>query len=233
MQPVPVKKTISIIFILLLSLSLKNSFAAPSYGTRLPEKNKIDIGLQNYTILKRYQENNLGSLKSGENFLLLSYGVFDWFSIDLKGGAGNIKQHPQGSAEIDYATNFAGGYGFRLKFFDKDNMKAVFGFQHISVHPYSKISAGVKNKAILDDWQVSLLGSYSFKICTPYLGTRWSRVDYIHWTDGSRKRVMSDPDKSIGLITGIDIPVTKKIWFNAEGQFFDSSAFSLSLNYSF
>lgn len=37
-------------------------------------------------------------------------------SIDLKGGAGNIKQHPVGSDEIDYPANFAGGMAFVLNY---------------------------------------------------------------------------------------------------------------------
>ena len=227
------KKIISIIFVLIFLAFLNDSYAAPCYGTRLPEKNEFDLGLQNYTILKQYQENDLGKLRSTQDFLLLSYGVFYWFSIDLKGGAGDIKQHPLGADEVRYSMNFTGGYGFRIKFFDKGNKRMVFGFQHISVHPYSTEVGQVKNKAILDDWQVSLLGSYSFKMFTPYLGTRWSRVDYIHWINGSRKKVMSAPGKEIGLIAGIDVPLAKKLWINAEGQFFDSKAFSVSVNYSF
>ena len=103
------KKIISIIFVLIFPVFLNDSYAAPCYGTRLPEKNEFDLGLQNYTILKRYQENDLGKLRSTQDFLLLSYGVFDWFSIDLKGGAGDIKQHPLGADEVRYSTNFAGG----------------------------------------------------------------------------------------------------------------------------
>jgi len=229
----PGKRVLIPFLVSVFSLILTNAYSAPCYGTRLPGKNKVDMGLQNYTILKRYEKDGQGNFKSTQNFLLLSYGVFDWLSIDLKGGEGDINEHPTGMSKIAYDASFAGGYGFRVKFFDEKKIKAVFGFQHISVHPYSTPQEGSKHKAVLDDWQVSLLGSYSFKLCTPYLGTRWSRVDYIHWTDGERNRVNSDSGKSIGLITGIDIPLNKQIWLNAEGQFFDSSAFALSINYSF
>ena len=93
----PDKKIISIILVLTFLFFLNDSYAAPCYGTRLPEKNKIDLGLQNYTILKRYQENDLGKLRSIQDFLLLSYGVFDWLSIDLKEEPGilsNILREP-------------------------------------------------------------------------------------------------------------------------------------------
>lgn len=208
-------------------------YAAPCYGTKTPEKNKFFLGAENYTVFKRYLENNCGKVRSMQNFLLLSYGVFDWLSIDLKGGAGNVKQHPEGSDEIDYPSDFDGGYGFRLKFLDRENMDLVCGFQHISVHPKSTHIGETRNKAILDDWQFSVLGSYSLCRWTPYLGARWSRMDYIHWVAGERKRWMSDPDKNIGLICGIDLSVTEKIWINLEGQFFDSEALAFSLNYGF
>ncbi len=235
----PVKKSKIKIFsfcLLLLSFTLlifNFTYAAPCYGTRLPEKNNIQMGLQYYNMFKRYLENSQGKMRSQQEFLLLSYGVFDWLSIDLKGGTGNIKQHPLESNEVDYPLGFAGGYGLRVKFWDKNNIKAVLGFQHISVHPKRTFVDNVKNKAILDDWQWSLLASYDLKIVTPYLGTRWSRVDYIHWIGESRKRTMSDFTKSVGFIYGFDIPIGKKIWINLEGSSFDSDSFACSVNYNF
>jgi len=209
------------------------AYAAPCYGTKMPAKKEIFAGLQNHIVFKRYLKDDNGKLRSLQNFLLLSWGVFDWFSLDLKGGAGDIKQRPVGSDEIRYATNFSGGYGFRLRLYEKEKTKAVFGFQHISVHPSSRSANGVKNKAVLDDWQFSVLASYDVWKLTPYVGTRWSRVDYIHWTDGNRKREKSDRTKEVGLIFGCDIPVTEKIWVNLEGQWLDSEACAVSVNYKF
>jgi hypothetical protein len=208
-------------------------YAAPCYGTKMPAKNELFAGFQFHSLLKRYLEDSQGKLRSQQQFYMMSYGIFDWFSIDLKAGAGNIKQHPLENDEVDYPTSFAGGYGLRLKFFEKNNMKAALGFQHISVHPKSRDLGDVRNKAILDDWQWSLLASYDFKKITPYLGTRWSRVDYIHVVGDQRKRKMSDATKSIGLIYGLDIPISKKIWVNLEGSSLDSDTFAFSLNYSF
>lgn len=225
-------KKIFFVFLLLCQINLP-SYTAPCYGTRMPQKNKFSIGLQNYTLLKRNLEKDYGKVRSLQNFFLASYGVFDWLSIDLKGGAGDIKQHPLDSSEIDYSTGFAGGYGFRIRLLDKDKTKVVFGFQHISVHPKRTYVNGVKNKAVLDDWQVSLLASYDLKIFTPYIGARWSRVDYIHWVGENRKREMSDLGESAGLILGFDVPFAEKFWVNLEGSFFDSEAFTCSLNYSF
>jgi hypothetical protein len=218
----------------------------------MPRKKEFFSGFQTHNIFKRYLENEYGKLRSTQHFFLLSYGVYDWFSIDLKGGSGNIKQHPPGSDEVDYISNFAGGYGLRLQLYpvrnskttkrkgkisngvyDKQNLKMVFGFQHISVHPKSLHLGDVKHQGILDDWQTSFLVSYALVKLTPYLGTRWSRLDYIHSNNGERKRVMSDLTKSIGLIAGCDIPITEKVWLNLEGQLFDSEACALSVNFSF
>ncbi|MDD5431691.1 MAG: hypothetical protein PHO70_01720 [Candidatus Omnitrophica bacterium] len=216
-----------------LTMLCSSAYAAPCYGTKLPGRNKFFAEFESYSLFKRYQENNLGKLRSQQQFYGMSYGVFNWLSIDLKAGAGNIKQHPVGSDEIDYTTSFAGGYGLRVKFLDKNNFRSVLGFQHISVHPKSTHIGDTKHQAILDDWQWSLLGSYSFKRITPYLGTRWSRVDYIHKVNGDRKRVMSDMTKDIGFIYGFDLPLTNKIWLNMEGSSFDSDALAVSINYSF
>ena len=35
----------------------------------------------------------------------------------------------------------------------------VLGFQHISIHPHKSHQNGIKRKAVLDDWQFSLLAS--------------------------------------------------------------------------
>ncbi|MCM8796920.1 MAG: hypothetical protein NC923_03475 [Candidatus Omnitrophica bacterium] len=207
--------------------------AAPCYGTRMPERKKFFLGAGAYSLFNRYLEDGQGKVRSIQGFLLLSWGVFDWLSIDLKGGFGNIKQHSSDDETADYSIGFAGGYGFRLKFYDRKKIRMVFGFQHISVHPKHSYVSTAKQRAILDDWQVSLLASYDFKRVSTYLGSRWSRVDYIRWNLNQRKRVMSDLDRSMGLVLGCDLALNQKTWLNLEGQFFDAQALSVSLNYSF
>lgn len=208
-------------------------YATPCYGTKMPRKREFFGGFQSYSIFKRYLEEDYGTVKSQQEFFILSFGVFDWFSIDLKGGAGDIRQRSSAGEKVDYSTSFSGGYGLRLRVFEREKVKAVFGFQHISVHPHSTDVSGVRNRAILDDWQTSLLVSYDFEKFTPYLGTRWSRVDYIHKVGEDRKRRMSDSGESFGLVAGVDIPVTEKIWLNLEGSAFDSEALAASLNFKF
>ena len=228
-----IKKISTILLIFFLSL-IYNAYTAPCYGTKMPQRNEYFGGFQTHVIFEEELENGFGTIRSRQHFFQISYGVYDWLSIDLKGGAGNIKQHPVGSDEIDYPSSFAGGYGFRIKFYDQNKIKAVFGFQHISVHPRSvRINNGQRNMAILDDWQVSLLASYDFLKFTPYLGAKFSRVDYIHWVVGNRKRRMSDLTKTLGLAFGLDLTLTEKTWLNLEGQFLDGEAAALSFNFKF
>ncbi len=207
--------------------------AAPAYGTRLPKKFHLAIGGQTHTVFDRDLEGNDGQLNSLQHFLLLSFGVTDRLSLDLKGGAGDIEQRPGSGGEIKYPAFVGGGYGFRLRVYTHEKTRAVFGFQHISIHPYSVFVNGVKNKAVLDDWQFSFLGSYDLPYWTMYLGGKWSRMDYIHWREDTRKREKSDLDKSVGVITGMDIPLGSQMWVNVEGQFVDVQAITVSLNYEF
>ncbi len=223
-----------ILFCFLICFCLASpSYAAPCYGPRMPEKNQFFAGLQTYSVFKRQLDKDYGKIHSLQNFFLLSYGVFDWLSMDLKGGAGNIKQRSRIGGDIDYPTFLGGGYGFRVRLYNSEKTKVVFGFQHISVHPYSVSVDGLKHKAVLDDWQFSCLISREFSLITPYVGTRWSQMNNIHWTNGERKLEKSDLGKSVGLIIGADIPLSKKLWFNIEGQFFDATAVAGSLNFAF
>lgn len=225
-------KKILVAFILLICIVYPCK-AAPSYGTKMPKKKQLFLGGQTHWVLQRDLEKEYGEMRSLQHFLLVTYGITDWFSLDLKGGAGNIKQKPVGSDEIDYPSFMGGGYGFRLRVYEQERSKVVFGFQHISVHPDSIDVAISKHKAVLDDWQFSLLASYVFSRITPYVGTRWSRMDYIHWVNGNRKLERSDLTKSVGVIAGVDIPLSKRMWINLEGSLLDSEAVAFSVNMAF
>ncbi len=218
---------------LFLLFFISPAYAAPCYGTKMPQAKELFGGTQSHLIFKRYLEDGRGEIRSTQYFLMFSYGIFDWLSLDLKGGAGNIKQRPPASDETDYSSSFAGGYGVRLKFYDSGTSKMVFGFQHISVHPQKTHLGRVKHAAILDDWQFSLLASRDLAGITPYAGIKWSRLDYIHKVEEDRKRRMSDLTKDVGLVVGCDIPLSKKFWLNLEGQFIDTEACSVSLHYGF
>jgi nitrate reductase NapE component len=230
-------RPVFIIFILVLvSFGIGfESACAPCYGTNMPGRREIFLGIQTHSIFKRYLEDERGKLRTTQHFLLLSYGVTDWLSIDLKGGMGHIKQRPTTSCEVDYPSGFSGGYGFRVRLYQdtERKIKAVFGFQHISVHPPHIHLQDQKHKAFLDDWQVSLLISKDFLRSTPYIGTKWSRIDYVHWIGQDRKRRMSDLTKFLGGIFGLGLPLDDKTYLNIESHFFDEEAISVSFLYKF
>ncbi len=216
-----------------LIVQVSSSYAAPCYGTKMPVKGEFFSGLEAYLLFERDLEQDQGKMQSNQSFLLISYGIFDWLSLDLKVGVGGLKRYDAADDNIDYSARFDGGYGFRVKLYEKEKALFVGGFQHISVHPFTVRLNNKKYKAVLDDWQFSLLGSYDFSYITPYIGTRLSRTDYINWIDNKRKRYMSDPEKCVGLITGANIPVAEKMWLNIEASFFDSEAMAVSLNAKF
>ncbi|MBN1870250.1 MAG: hypothetical protein JW847_06735 [Candidatus Omnitrophica bacterium] len=227
-----VKKCITLC-LFVISAFAGNCQAAPAYGTKLPKKNQFHFGGQTHYVGQRDLEDENGEMSSLQHFLLISYGITDWLSLDLKGGAGDIHQTPEGADGISYPAYMAGGYGFRLKLYDREKTKAVFGFQHISVHPYSVFIGNVKNKAVIDDWQLSFLASRDFKVAAPYAGMYWSRMDYIHWIEDDRNRVKSDLNKCIGLIAGMNVPLRENVWLNLEGQFLDVQALAAGINFHF
>ena len=219
---------------LLIYFFITNScYAAPCYGTKMPRRHQFSAGIQSHSVLKRYLKDNNGKMRSLQNFVLISYGISDWLCIDLKGGIGNVKQQSPQEERLDYSAYLGGGYGGRINLYDGGKTKMVFGFQHISIHPHKVHVDGVKRKVVLDDWQLSFITSYDLRIINPYVGIKWSRMDYIIWTNGDRNRIKSDRTKSIGLVIGTDIPLSQKAWVNIEGNFFDAEAFAVSLNFNF
>jgi hypothetical protein len=128
---------------------------------------------------------------------------------------------------------WGGGYGFRIRLYENGPWKAVTGFQHISTHPVTLKANGVKNNGILDDWGGSTLVSYDFKKFTPYAGLAYSTLDYIHRINNDAERINSDKHRYAGLIVGVDVPVTKKVWINLESDWRDGGAGAVSLNFHF
>jgi opacity protein-like surface antigen len=220
----------SVLF-LCVSLSMP-VYAAPCYGTKMPDRGEFFSGLEGYYI-QRGLKKGQGKVKSLQSFFLISYGLLDCFSIDLKIGSGGIKKYDGAQDNVDYCAGFDGGYGFRVRFLEKDKVKLTGGFQHISVHPFTTKINGKKYKAVLDDWQGSVLASYDLSFMLPYIGARLSRTDYINWIDNNRKRHMSDLGKSVGLILGADFNITEKMWLNIETSFFEAKSLALSLNARF
>jgi hypothetical protein len=211
--------------------------AAPAYGTKMPKAKQAFWGLQHYSIKRRDLNNENGAIRSQQNFLLLSYGLTDWFSLDLKYTIYSVFTHKGldgGTLEKYGQPGFwGGGYGFRIRLLEKGPWKMVTGFQHISTHPQTLKENGVKYNGILDDWGGSTLVSYDLKKVTPYIGLAYSTLDYIRRVNNDCDRINSDKHRYAGLVVGVDIPVTKRTWVNLETDWRDGGAGAVSINMSF
>jgi len=208
--------------------------AAPCYGTRFPQEGKLGIGAEAHVIENRHLKKDFGKVSSQQYFYTMSYGVFDWLSLDGKIGIGDVTHRPLSGGKTNYSSSFAGGYGFRVKPYKNDQQKieAVFGFQHISVHPYSKQVNSATNTVILDDWQISGLVSKAIGGFTPYAGARLTRLDLIHRINGlGRERKESDVD--ICPVIGADFSITEKDYLNAELRFIEETSFNVGLTHNF
>ncbi len=222
------------IILILLMLSSSLALAAPAYGTKMPLKNQFFGGVQYYAIFDRDLNNDNGDIRSSQEHILLSYGVTDWLSLDLKASMGSIEHEAADGTKIKYDRPlWGGGYGFRVKLYEDGPVKIVSGFQHISIHPRTVKRNGEKNNAILDDWQGSALVSYSLKKFTPYTGVRYGSADYLHRLNNDANRVYMDEDRRVDAVLGMDILLSEKLWINVEGAFGGGEALATSVNFKF
>jgi hypothetical protein len=210
-------------------------YAAPCYGTNMPAKGKLSVGAQVHSIENRKLSDDYGKVASTQYFYTMSYGVFDWFSLDGKIGVGDVTYKPSlGQPKTAFPANFAGGYGFRFKPYRNIEQKidVVCGFQHISVHPTQRQVNGTTNYAILDDWQVSALISKGVDRFTPYAGGRLTRLDLIRRISGL-ERVRERSDVRLLPVIGTDFNMTQSSFINAEVRFIDETSFSIGFTHNF
>ncbi len=220
--------------LLVLVLICPTASAAPAYGTKMPKQKEFFSGIQHYEIMDRHLKNDQGDMRSRQEHVLLSYGVTDWLSLDLKASMGTIEHKAASGDRIKYKDPvWGGGYGFRIRLYEGGPVKIVTGFQHISIHPKTREISGVEHNAILDDWQGSALISYDLKKCTPYTGVRYGVTDYIHRQGVERKRISPSGSRRTDMILGVDIPLGEKVWVNLEGAAGTGSAVATSLNFRF
>lgn len=215
-------------------LSSGNLLAAPCYGTHMPKKKKIFTGLEYNFIFEQELNNQQGRIKNPDQFLMLSYGLFDWLSIDLKGGSGKIIYKDSEYGDQDFSTGFAGAYGFRIRLWEnkESQIKIVSGFQHISVHPKRTLISDGKYTVVVDEWQGSCLGSIRIKQLNPYLGFKYETYDLIRWiNDANRKRYKSKDNW--GLVLGTDLWIGEKLKLNLECSLLSEKAMSVSLGFDF
>lgn len=211
-----------------------NVFAAPSYGTDMPKKGRMRMGYQVDVVFKHELRGPYGKIESARHFLDISYGVLDWFVFDGKVGVGDTERKGGTLPKVSYGYSFAGGYGFRMLFYDNpgSGVRLVGGFHHISVHPRDEVINGEKYESFLDDWQLDLLCSKQIGKFIPYAGGKGTVFEHIYRVDkDERKRV--SPRYNGGVIAGFDYKFRDYISVNVEGRFIDENAINAGIYYSF
>ncbi|MFH1189373.1 MAG: hypothetical protein V1682_01630 [Candidatus Omnitrophota bacterium] len=226
--------TLSVCIALLVGLS-GVVWAAPSNGTRFPQQGKFETGYQYNAMFKSPLSHSFGDLETQDHFYTLSFGAFDWLSLDGQAGLGDVTGKNGKLPELDYNTGFAGGYGFRARVYSNETwgVRAILGGQHICVHPQARNINNDKYEAILDDWQASGIIAKDFKPLTLYLGIKGSDCELIYKLNKhDTKRISSK--YHIGLITGAELYLfDRKARIGAEGRFFDETALSVSASWLF
>ena len=226
-----IKIYVLIVAILFTACSI---FAAPTDGTNIPYKGKYITGYQNNSIFKHDLGETYGNVRSFQNYYTLSYGVFDWLTLDGKIGFGNVREKGGNRPEIQHNYGFAGGYGFRLRVMDDavNKVRVVTGFQHTSTHPADRNLDGNKHMAIYEDWQLSLVSSKDIGMITPFAGAKISYGNLIQKTnDIDRKN--RPPKYYGGVILGCDVKLTKNTYLSVEGHFIDETSLSAGAYYKF
>ena len=224
---------VSIILNLCLSI-FGPVYAAPCYGTHMPEKKHWTWGVEGNVIVDRNVDNDLGGVNVNKYFLTGSYGILPWLCFDGKIGIGDVEWDRASAPGLSYDAGFAGAYGFRIKGPESKGLgiKSVAGFQHISVHPESRNQDNVKHETIIDEWQGSLIVSKDIGNFVPYLGARYGTVDFIKWeNEHDRKRIQSE--KYYGAVAGLDIWLSEKLKANLECCFIDGEEIAAGISYDF
>lgn len=227
------RRIVYLVFISLL-LSCWLSYAAPTDGTNIPYKGKYITGYQNNSIFKHDLSDSYGNVRSDQNYYTLSYGVFNWLTLDGKIGFGNLREKGGVHPKVAHDYGFAGGYGFRLRVLDdaKNRVRVVTGFQHTSTHPTFKTVNGDKRAAIYEDWQVSLVSSKDIGIISPFAGAKLSFGDLIQKVNGIDRKVRP-PRYYAGLVLGCNVKLTKNTFISVESHFIDETSLSSGIYYTF
>lgn len=215
--------------------SFAPAWASPVYGTRLPAARQVFWGAQHYYIADSSLDNSLGVLSSQQSYLTMSYGLTEWLALDLKWNLYGTFRHKNSSGvEVAYKDSvWGGGYGFRLRLYELNQISVIAGFGHFSIHPAAIDVDGVKQRGILEDWQGSLLVSRHFTFFSPYSGIRYNLTDYIRYTDDERKMYKADGGRRVGLVCGADVPLTPKTWVNLEADWQDGLSLAAALHWHF
>lgn len=229
------KKWIALsVIVLSLVMGADIVIAAPTDGTDIPYKNKFVTGFQNNSIFRHDLASPYGKVVSYQDYYTLSYGVFDWLTLDGKVGMGNVIEQGGSFPKTEHNYGFAGGYGFRLRVLDDkpNKVRVVAGFQHTSTHPADRTLDNDKRQAIYEDWQGSLVASRDIGIVTPFAGVKFSYGNLIQKTNDTGRK--NRPPKYYGgAVVGCSVKMTKNTYVSVEGHFIDETSLTSGVYYKF
>ncbi|MFH1460325.1 MAG: hypothetical protein ABIG64_08185 [Candidatus Omnitrophota bacterium] len=224
---------ISLISFLSLFLSYPSLLAIPSEGNFLPGLHTTIWGFQYNHIFKRDFNKVPGQGATTQYFLKASYGLTKRLFIDGKVGLGNVSFQRNDGLNLDFPTGFAGGYGIRYLFYadEKEKIKSIFGFQHISCHPFKDTVNNIEHRVIWDEWQGTWLFIKEFRENDIYFGPQYSNTQLKYKQGDLRRRLKSED--CWGFLLGADYQIKDDVNANAEIRFFDEWAINFGIGYKF
>lgn len=222
---------LSILAILLLFT--QNVSAIPSEGNFLPSLHKTIWGVQFNNIFRRDFNKVEGKASTTQYFIKASYGITERFFLDGKVGVGNVSFERDDGLDLDFSTGFAGGYGLRYIVYEnqKKKIKSIFGFQHVSAHPFKDTVNNVEHRIIWDEWQGTWLFIKEYEKADLYFGPQYSTAQLKYKVDDLRRRLKSED--SWGMLVGGNYKIDKNISINAEARFFDEWALNFGISHKF
>jgi len=223
---------LTVCFVLALFFISGLCYAAPIYGPNMPKRGQWFMGFEANVVSSRDMKKGLGDAETRQFFYDGSYGIYDWFSFDGRLGIGDAEFDTLDAGRFDLGFGFAGAYGARVRLYndEKERIKVVFGFQHISAHPPKEDKNSVKYGAIWDEWQFSLLASKAAGRFEPYLGVKASQLYIIRRDNNQNDWAWNGAKRHFGVVAGSCIDISKNWYLDIEGRFIDETAFSAALN---
>jgi hypothetical protein len=224
---------IIIIFLAILLLFCQNAGAIPSEGDFIPGLNQTLWAVQLNNIFLRDFNKVEGKASTAQCFIQASYGISERFFLDGKVGVGNISFDVNDGPKLDFPTGFAGGYGFRYLVHEnkKKDIKSIFGFQHISCHPYKDTVNDVQYHVIWDEWQGTWLFIKEYKKAAVYCGPQYSSTQLKYKVDSWRRRLKAED--CWGMLVGGNYNINKNVTIRAEARFFDEWGLNFGISHQF
>ena len=210
---------------------------------------KLQLGVAADFIRDKKFKPDTGSEKmpyNGDRLLLkVTFSPFENVNIYLKGGIGEdtlSDSHNDLKIKSEVGPAFGGGLRVNLKKWDDINMRLGLDAQFlrfdtgiekvtISHTDYTSVSGDFT----VNQWQVACFIAKEFFQVTGYAGVDYagSTVKYEYDTTGQKGTNKGENDNILGLLAGINIPVTNEGVIFVEGHLIDEASISLGLNTRF